>query len=465
MTTYSWTTKQPLLLIAIIIVSLAASILISQVPLGFAIVVIISLIIAVFTFINTEFGLYALIIAMLLGPQIALGSLEGEGIRGRGLTLRVDDILLVVIGFTWFFKTAVEKELGLFLKTPLNVPIALYFLACVISTLIGYMMGRVKGSSGFFFVLKYFEYYIVYFMAVNNIRKKKQIERLLLTILAVCFIVSIFAIHSMSQGMRASAPFEGTVGEPNTLGGYLIFIISLVAGLLLTWGTRKQKILLAILLFFSSFALAATLSRTSWIAIAPMALSLLYFTDKKRTVLVCILVFVVASPFIFPKSVQERILFTVTQPKEDGQMKIGDIRIDTSTSARFESMRLVLTRDFYKQPLIGFGVTGYPFLDAQYARVLAETGLLGLLAFFYLLYSIFRNARKTFFHTEDLFFKGLSLGYIAGFFALLTHCIGANTFIIVRIMEPFWFVTAMVIMIPVVQVGMEAKERPLTAKL
>ena len=31
---------------------------------------------------------------------------------------------------------------------------------------------------------------------------------------------------------------------------------------------------------------------------------------------------------------------------------------------------------------------------------------------------------------------------------MLTHGIGANTFIIVRIMEPFWFLTAIVIMIP-----------------
>ncbi|MBW2168261.1 MAG: hypothetical protein JRG69_03200 [Deltaproteobacteria bacterium] len=40
------------------------------------------------------------------------------------------------------------------------------------------------------------------------------------------------------------------------------------------------------------------------------------------------------------------------------------------------------------------------------------------------------------------------MGFLAGFIGLLVHSIGANTFIIVRIMEPFWFVLAMVIMIP-----------------
>jgi len=39
------------------------------------------------------------------------------------------------------------------------------------------------------------------------------------------------------------------------------------------------------------------------------------------------------------------------------------------------------------------------------------------------------------------------------------HAFGSNTFIIVRIMEPFWLVTGIVMMIP----ALEAKERAATA--
>jgi hypothetical protein len=47
------------------------------------------------------------------------------------------------------------------------------------------------------------------------------------------------------------------------------------------------------------------------------------------------------------------------------------------------------------------------------------------------------------------------LGFIAGFVGLLFHGLGANTFIIVRIMEPFWFMAALVVMIPKLEEDVE----------
>jgi len=89
---------------------------------------------------------------MLLGPQFVAGGAqpEFEAVRGRPLTLRLDDFLLLAVGLGWFTRAAIDKELGLFLKTPLNRPIAYYFIACVVSTMVGTMMGRVKRRRAFF---------------------------------------------------------------------------------------------------------------------------------------------------------------------------------------------------------------------------------------------------------------------------------------------------------------------------
>jgi hypothetical protein len=48
-------------------------------------------------------------------------------------------------------------------------------------------------------------------------------------------------------------------------------------------------------------------------------------------------------------------------------------------------------------------------------------------------------------------FKGLTVGFLAGYIGLLFHAAGANTFIIVRIMEPFWFFAGIIAVIPALE--------------
>ncbi len=405
--------------------------------------------VAVVSFLNVEVALYILIVSMLLSPEFMIGSLAGgSATASRGITIRFDDVLLVVIGFGWFFKTAINKELGLFLKTPLNVPIAAYISICLISTMLGFMMGRVKIATGFFFVLKYFEYYIVYFMVVNHLKERKQIERFVAVMLIVCGIVCLVAITQIPAGGRVTAPFEGGTGEPNTLGGYLVFMLSIVLGLLATSESTGYKKSLAVLAVLIVISLLATLSRSSWIAVIPMLIALILFSKKKLALVAILIAVILLAPFSLPKAVKERVLFTVTQRYHKEQIEIAGIRIDTSTSDRLRSWKNVLTNDFIRHPLFGYGITGYRFLDAQFPRVIVETGMIGLSVFVWLLITIFKSGLHVYRNTTEPLFNGLALGFLAGFVALLAHAVGSNTFIIVRIMEPFWFLTAVVIMIP-----------------
>ena len=414
-----------------------------------------TLIIVIISYLSPEMALFFLIASMLLSPEFIVGDLLGRGAGDRGVTLRFDDFLLLIIGFSWFARTAVQKELGLFRRTPLNRPIAYYIVICVISTLIGFVMGRVDLKTGALFVLKYFEYFIVYFMTVNFLTSKEQIRRFVIAILLVCTIVCVIAIVQIPAGGRVTAPFEGAMGEPNTLGGYLVLILSITLGLLLTSDALKWKTWLGTLVVLITISLLATLSRSSWVVVGPMLLTLIYFSRRKLILVVPLIIVIALAPFVTPKVIKDRALFTFTQEKQRYQLEFGDIRIDTSTSARIVSWKKVLTQDFIRHPIFGHGVTGYRFLDAQYPRVLVETGLLGFIIFLWLLASTYRNAVYTYRTTTDPLFSGLSLGYLAGFIAMLVHGIGANTFIIVRIMEPFWFLTAIIIMIP----SIEADER------
>jgi O-antigen ligase len=84
-------------------------------------------------------------------------------------------------------------------------------------------------------------------------------------------------------------------------------------------------------------------------------------------------------------------------------------------------------------------------MDAQYARIVVETGIIGLLAFLWLMHSLFRVGIRTWRDSQEDLLRGLSVGLIAGLVGLLVHAIGANTFILVRIMEPFWCLIGIVV--------------------
>ncbi len=96
-------------------------------------------------FLSTTASLYILIFSMLLGPEFLIGELTGGGTTaGRGVSLRFEDVLLIVIGLAWLARVAVYKGLPPFPRTPLNRPIILFLAASLFATLLGILAGHVK---------------------------------------------------------------------------------------------------------------------------------------------------------------------------------------------------------------------------------------------------------------------------------------------------------------------------------
>ena len=118
---------------------------------------------------------------------------------------------------------------------------------------------------------------------------------------------------------------------------------------------------------------------------------------------------------------------------------------------RLYSMKAVL-RDFRNKPIIGYGVTGYRFIDAQYHRVLIETGTIGLFLFLFLFWRIGKVLLKLRAeYQSDSLYNILTTGTFCAFIGLIFHAIGTNTFIIVRIMEPLWCLLGLCMVIPLIR--------------
>lgn len=404
---------------------------------------------------HTELALHIILLSMLLSPEIVLGSVGGISIgkpevKGDVLVLRVEDLILTTVAMAWVARTAIFKELGLIRRTPLNAPILAYSVALVVATLLGVFVGTVRPARGFFFVLKYLEYFVVYFMAVNYTRDERVLRRLLATALVTCAVSAVMGIAQIPSGERVAAPFEGKFGEPNTFGGYLVLMLALVLAQALAAQSLPGQLRWFAFAGLVAVPLLYTLSRSSWLAVLPMLATLILLSPRRLILLVGVGVLVLAGPLVFPKQVVERYNYTLHDKADRGEYRVGDTRLDTSTSARLDSWKQGV-EGWSRRPVFGYGAAGFAFMDAQYVRVLVETGLVGLAAFLWLLWRILRLGWDAYRQSRGTRFHALTLGYLAGVVALLAHGIGANTFIIVRIMEPFWFLTGIIAVLPLLQ--------------
>jgi hypothetical protein len=402
----------------------------------------------VVAFVHTEAALHIVILSMLLSPEIMLGQPAAAGSleASRAVTLRIEDLTLLIVGFSWLTRMAVYKQLGLIRQTPLNRPVLVYAVSCIVSTGLGILFGTVRPMTGFFFVLKYLEYFVVYFLVVNHLSEERQLKRFLFTAFLTAALVSVIALAQIPSGERLTAPFEGEEGEPNTLGGYLVFMLAIFLGL-----ASESPGLLSRLgwLWLSGLAflpLLYSLSRSSWLAALPMLLTLLLAVRRRGLLVGLLSAALLVGPFLAPREVVQRIRYTYAQPVEQGQIEVGGVRLDTSSSARIESWTAGL-KGWSRAPLFGYGVTGFGFMDAQYMRVLVETGLTGFAVFVWLLTRLLQQGRHTLALALPGWRRGLAAGYLAGLVGLIGHGIGANTFIIVRIMEPFWLLTGIIVVL------------------
>jgi len=436
------------LLLLVIIIFLTASRLSLQIlPLIF----VLAPIVFVITFINTDVALIILIFSMLLSPELKIAQ-----VPARAVVVRIDDILLIMIFFSWLAKMALYKQLGLLKHTLLNLPIACYILVYILSTGIGILVGNIQPLKSFFYILKFVEYFMLFFLITNNIRNKKQIKIFIVVFLITCALTCTYALATVGQTGRATAPFEGPKGEPNTLGGYLVLLFAIALSLFLYSPSRIWQFCCGALTLLIFLTLLQTLSRGSYLAFVFMYLVIILLTRKKRPLLIGVLILAI---FIFPIMLPTKVTDRVERTFIPGRIyePLGRrIALDDAASSRIESWGLVLDK-WKSKPFLGYGVTGVGLIDTQYPRLLGEAGIIGFLIFIWLIITIFRHSLYTFNNIEDYWSQGLTLGFLAGFVGLLIHSFSANTFVIVRIMEPFWFLAAVVMILLKLEIEEKSK--------
>lgn len=240
----------------------------------------------------------------------------------------------------------------------------------------------------------------VYFFIYNYAAKKSYISNILLLCILAGGITSAIVIYkyfSISdyryleyRNVTASAFFEE---QPNALGAYLIGVIPLSVALFIGEDRTRWKFYMLCCISAMSFALIMTFSRGSWIG--------LVFG-------LCIFIAIVRRPLILLISalVLTSIVIWITIGPQ------GDIQQDIKSNIFHpgsDVQRLVLAEKALnmtiENPLIGVGPGNYSVLLPQelrhleiphnmFLQVSAETGLIGLAAFLWLLYAYYKSSLR-----------------------------------------------------------------------
>lgn len=404
------------------------------------------------TLIKPDIGFIILIVSMLFSPEVIAGTTTR-----RAISIRTEDIMLLVVILAWLLRTALNKNIAGAFRMKMTKPLFSYIAICICSTLFAALSGGIDVKHSFFSILKYLEYFVLFVMVKDNLKKMRQVKVMMAVFFLTALLVAVsshFSIqHKIALGehfFRLGPPVETRGGgESGTLGGYLLFMMAIAGGFLMYEKSTLKKTFLVVLELLMLRALLYTLSRGSYLALAAIPILFVSLAKKRRIILFYTLGIITLLTVIFmPKMVNERISSTIMM--KENAAGSSYVEWEDSPKERLASWKNVIFEKFPKSPLFGHGV-GRFFIDSQIFTTLSEVGLIGLSIFIWVLFTLFRMAQDTL-NTDvvynDAFGSGLTTGFLVGFIALLIHSISCNTFIIISIMEPFWFIAAIVLSLP-----------------
>ncbi len=118
----------------------------------FPVVLLLGVSLAMLSFFKPRAGLVVMLFFMLISTdmQISDGTAQ-TGFDQRSTTIRLEDIVLLIVTGGWLLNRAKTRSLSLFKDVPVNMPILFMSLAIVVSTILGYLQGTLQPTRGGFF--------------------------------------------------------------------------------------------------------------------------------------------------------------------------------------------------------------------------------------------------------------------------------------------------------------------------
>jgi putative inorganic carbon (HCO3(-)) transporter len=338
-------------------------------------------------------------------------------------------------------------------STPLNLPLAAFVLFCAFS---------VAGSDSFNTSLRNFfgriiQDVLLFFAVVEGINTRQKIKNILFILLASAILTSVCGItqhftrrdflrgRTMPFKKRINAPFY----TPNDLGAYLVPII--VIALALNFTRFKNKVIAYALKLVPIVLLAAlimTFSRGAWVSficgIIFMSSIALLLKRRDTLLLLFLLALVIVISVPLRKDIPLTKIFDLTDAGSIDRKGLWTIAWNMIKAKPIFGQGIgAFMHNFRKYNTIGY-IHGVSYAHNCYLQLAAEIGIVGLLAFLWIIIRLFRVSLKKILEAPNGI-DYLLLGFISGLAAFLIHSSVETNFYSGDIGTLFWLLLGLCI--------------------
>ena len=300
----------------------------------------------------TDNLLFILVLSLLafipLYPKLPL-----IDIKNTWVYIRAEDFVVLSVLFTWFIYLLKRKVT---LKSPLTIPIFLFWIVGAIATIHGVLIifptiANIFPNVAFLAYLRHIEYMSLFFVSYSAIKDKKQLIIIIWTLITTFVLVALYAIGQRYLGFPAYLTMNEEFAKgtpiilsklsraPSTFAGhydfaaYLVMIIPILISLVFGFKNILIKIFLMATSALGFVVLFMTVSRVSFFVLFLALFVVLLFHKRKIAFLIVPIVALFGIIFIGTQSsLIERFGSTV---------KDVDVLVDSKTGTDLGHVKYV----------------------------------------------------------------------------------------------------------------------------
>ncbi len=281
-------------------------------------------------------------------------------IKNTWVYVRAEDFAVASIILVWIILILAKK---VSLKTPLTIPIMIFWIIGGLATLHGVLilfptLSDVFSNVAFLSFLRRMEYMFLFFVAFASIKSKKSIQYIAVTLSVVLLLIVGYgfgqkflhfpAFLTMNEEFAKGVPIQlssfsrvpSTFAGHYDLAAYLVLVIPILVSLAFGYKNMIFKSLLFITASLGFALLYTTVSRVSFFVLL-LSLLLLLILQKKKIIIICFLALTFILLIISP-SLLQRFKSTVSEV---------DVLVDAKTGGAIGQVKEV-PASYFKNKII-----------------------------------------------------------------------------------------------------------------